>query len=193
MVLGTILSVLAYLVGSLSSAVLVARVFGLPDPRLTGSGNPGATNILRIGGKLPAAVTIFGDMLKGMLPVALAAGMGMGTFGLATVGLAAFLGHIFPIFFHFRGGKGVATMFGVYLAAFPVLAVVMAVVWLVTAAAFRYSSLASLVAAIIGLLGTLLFHANTLLPILAMTVVLVIRHLDNIQLLRIGVEGKIEL
>ena len=191
MIICLILSALAYLIGSLSSAVIVARLLNLPDPRLAGSGNPGATNMLRIGGKVPAILTLLGDLSKGALPVILANYMHLGAFGVTFVGLAAFLGHLFPLFFHFQGGKGVATMFGIYLAAFPTLAITMAIVWLLVAIASRYSSLAALIASSVGLLGVLCWHTSAFLPILLLTIGIFIRHLDNIQRLRLGTENKI--
>ena len=111
-----ILPLLAYLIGSISSAIVVCRIMGLPDPRSSGSNNPGATNVLRLGGKKAAVITLLGDFLKGLLPVLLATAVGASEYGIAGAGLGAFLGHLFPVFFGFQGGKGVATAFGVVLA-----------------------------------------------------------------------------
>jgi len=112
------LCIAGYLMGSISSAILVCRLFGYPDPRTEGSNNPGATNVLRIGGKPAAALTLLGDVLKGVIPVILARSLDMGPFVAALVGTSAFLGHLYPVFFHFQGGKGVATAFGLLFAHF---------------------------------------------------------------------------
>lgn len=139
----------AYLAGSISSAVLVCRLWGLPDPRSDGSGNPGATNVLRIGGKAPAALTLAGDFLKGYLPVLAAVMLSENSWLWALVMLAAFLGHLYPVFFGFAGGKGVATGFGVLFGLSPWLGVASGLTWLLTAAATRYSSLAALTSALL--------------------------------------------
>ena len=141
------LCAVAYLLGSISSAILVCRLFGHPDPRTQGSSNPGATNVLRIAGKPAAALTLLGDVLKGVLPVLAATALGLSPFAVALVGFCAFLGHLFPVFFQFKGGKGVATALGVLVAIQPWLALATAATWLIIAVFFRYSSLASLVAA----------------------------------------------
>jgi len=138
--------ILAYLLGSISSAVLVSKALGLPDPRATGSGNPGATNVLRAGGKFAAALTLLGDVAKGLIPVLLAKVAGVSTPVLALVAIAAFSGHLYPIFFGFKGGKGVATAIGVFIGLAWQLILIFAVVWIAMAAIFRYSSLAALVA-----------------------------------------------
>src|SRR6476661_10851082 len=145
-------ALLAYLVGSLSFAVIVSRAMGLSDPRTYGSGNPGATNVLRSGSKAAAVLTLALDALKGYLPVALvvrfgpAHGMGEGT--VALVALAAFLGHLWPVFFRFKGGKGVATAAGALLGIDPLLGAATLLTWVIIAAFFRYSSLASIVSAV---------------------------------------------
>ena len=141
----------AYLIGSLSFAVIISRFMGLADPRSYGSGNPGATNVLRSGNRVAAVLTLAFDALKGYVPVMVALSyvptLGLGEFTVALVGLAAFLGHLWPVFFRFQGGKGVATAAGVLMALNPGLAVATLLSWVVMAAFFRYSSLASLVAA----------------------------------------------
>jgi len=137
----------AYLIGSVSVAVIVANRTKLPDPRSAGSGNPGATNILRLGGKRAAALTLFGDLIKGTLAIAVARYFSDDTLLWALCGGAVFLGHLYPVFFGFRGGKGVATALGVYLGLGPLAASVLFAVWLLTAAGSRYSSLASLATA----------------------------------------------
>ena len=138
----------AYLVGSIASAIVVCRVMGLPDPRTEGSGNPGATNVLRTAGKTPAALTLAGDVLKGVAPVLLAKGLGLSPAAVALAALAAFLGHLYPLYFGFRGGKGVATALGAVAALSWPVAAAMCALWLVVAAATRYASLASMIAAI---------------------------------------------
>src|SRR6267378_6095840 len=143
---------IAYLVGSLSFAIIVSRAFGLPDPRSYGSRNPGATNVLRMGKKLAALLTLIGDGGKGWLAVFLAAryaaGYGVDATGVAACAFAVFLGHIFPVFFRFRGGKGVSTAGGILLAIHPWLGLATFATWIVIALLFRYSSLAAVVAAI---------------------------------------------
>jgi glycerol-3-phosphate acyltransferase PlsY len=181
-----------YLLGSLSSAIVIAKSFRLTDPRSVGSGNPGATNMLRVGGKPAAAATLVGDVLKGVIPVAVAQPWLSG-WALALVALAAFLGHLYPVFFGFRGGKGVATGLGVYLALAPLLAGLMIATWLVVAAVSRYSSLAALVAAVSAPLWTLWLYPTPPLLILAVVLagLLLWKHNDNIARLRAGTEGKI--
>ncbi|HKY69998.1 MAG TPA: glycerol-3-phosphate 1-O-acyltransferase PlsY, partial [Gammaproteobacteria bacterium] len=142
---------LAYLVGSISSAVLVSRLFGLPDPRQAGSHNPGTTNVLRLGGKWPAALTLLGDVLKGFVPVFIAKIFLINPWGIGLIGLSAFLGHLYPLYFNFVGGKGVATFWGVLMAWYPLLALAFGFTWLLVAFLLRISSLASLVASILSI------------------------------------------
>jgi len=190
-------AVLAYLVGSLSFAVLISRAMGLSDPRSYGSGNPGATNVLRSGNKAAAALTLAFDVLKGYVPVLLVLlygerfGLGEGTVGL--VGLAAFLGHLWPVFFRFQGGKGVATAAGVLLAWNPWLGLATLATWLIVAFFFRYSSLASLVAAVFAPFYQLLFwDFGPLVPaMIVMSLLLVWRHRANIGKLLAGKESKL--
>ncbi|MEK8089919.1 glycerol-3-phosphate 1-O-acyltransferase PlsY [Thermithiobacillus plumbiphilus] len=183
----------AYLIGSITTAVLVARALGLPDPRSQGSGNPGATNVLRLGGRKAAVLTLLGDMFKGILPVLLARGLGADDGTLAAVALAAFLGHLFPVFFGFRGGKGVATGLGIYLALSLLLGLALALVWLAMARLFRISSLAALSAAVAAPLLTwwLLPGRPFLLLSLILAVLLLWRHKDNIQRILAGTEKRI--
>jgi len=184
---------IAYLVGSISSAIIVCRVMGLPDPRSEGSRNPGATNVLRIGGKKAAIITLFGDMLKGVLPVLIARWAGINELGLALVMFAAFLGHLFPIFFRFEGGKGVATALGGMLALCWPVGLSWLVTWVVMAAIFRYSSLAALTASTLApffmwyVSGSLVYAATVGL----MSVILFVRHRSNIVKLLRGEESKI--
>jgi glycerol-3-phosphate acyltransferase PlsY len=188
----------AYLIGSLSFAVVVSRLFGLADPRTYGSKNPGATNVLRSGNKAAAAVTLFGDGFKGWLAVWLAqkfgTQFGIEEGGIALVAIAVFLGHLWPVYFKFVGGKGVATFFGVLLGLNAWLGGAALVTWLVVAYAFRYSSLAALVAAIFApFYYALLFGADDvrLAAVVAMSVLLIYRHGKNIGNLLAGKEGRI--
>ncbi len=187
----------AYLIGSLSFAVLVSRAMGLSDPRHYGSGNPGATNVLRSGNKLAAVLTLLLDAAKGFVPVLLVRlygerfGLGEGT--LALVGLAAFLGHLWPVFFRFHGGKGVATAAGVLLALNPWLGLATLATWLIIAFFFRYSSLASLVAAAFAPFYQLLIWDGgpVAVAIAAMSLLLVWRHRGNLRKLMDGTESRL--
>ncbi len=140
-----LLVVAAYLLGSISSAILVCRIMGLPDPRTQGSNNPGATNVLRIGGKKAAAITLVGDCLKGLIPLLLAHGLAQEPAALAATGLAAFLGHLYPIFFGFQGGKGVATALGVQFGLYWPVGLSVAAIWLFVAKVLKISSLSALI------------------------------------------------
>jgi glycerol-3-phosphate acyltransferase PlsY len=190
---GHILVLVAYLLGSLSSAIIVCRLAGLPDPRSDGSGNPGATNVLRLGGKKPAIVTLAGDMLKGLLPVLLGHALGLAPVLLALVGLAAFLGHLYPVFFRFQGGKGVATALGVLLGLDWVVGLATVATWLAVAFVTRYSSLSALIAT--GLAPVwVAWRFGSLEPAVAcvvMTALLFWRHAGNIRRLAAGEEPKI--
>jgi acyl phosphate:glycerol-3-phosphate acyltransferase len=189
--------VLAYLIGSLSFAVLVSRVMGLADPRTYGSNNPGATNVLRSGNRVAAALTLAGDAIKGYLAVWLAAvygpRFGLGDAGVALVGLAVFLGHLYPVYFRFKGGKGVATAAGVIAALNPWLALATAVTWIIVAVFFRFASLASISAAVFAA-----FYAafgwgfNEVFVVLVVIAALIVyRHRDNIAKLASGKERRI--
>ena len=184
----------AYLVGSISSAILVCRLMGLPDPRSEGSGNPGATNVLRVGGKKAAAITLLGDMLKGLLPVLAANFLNVAPLTLALTGLAAFLGHLYPVFFGFRGGKGVATMLGALFGFSWLVGASTAGTWLLIAKGFKISSLAALIATLLAPFFVWLFMgpSTELIVITAvMTLILFWRHRSNIQRLLSGEEGLI--
>ncbi|ODS98471.1 MAG: glycerol-3-phosphate acyltransferase [Lautropia sp. SCN 69-89] len=194
----SVLAVLgAYLVGSISFAVVISKAMGLADPRSYGSGNPGATNVLRTGNKLAAALTLAGDALKGLVAVlvakALADRFGFGDGTIALVALAAFVGHLFPVFHRFQGGKGVATAAGVLLALKPVLGLGTLATWLLIAFFFRYSSLAALVAAIFAPLWYLfLFGPDAVAAAVAlMSALLIWRHAKNIRNLLAGKESRI--
>ena len=190
-------AVVAYLLGSVSFAIVVSRLFKLDDPRTFGSGNPGATNVLRTGNKKAAALTLLGDCVKGWIPVALAVqfdeALGLGSAGIALVSVAVFAGHLWPVFFRFKGGKGVATALGVLLGLNPLLGLATLVTWVVVAYAFRYSSLAALVAALFApFYYTLLFGVDAIsLAVLIMSALLVWRHRKNIGNLLAGKESRI--
>jgi glycerol-3-phosphate acyltransferase PlsY len=187
----------AYLVGSLSFAVIVSRLMGLADPRSYGSKNPGATNVLRSGNKAAAVLTLVLDALKGYVPVLLALlwrdRLGMSELVIAMVGLAAFLGHLWPVFFRFEGGKGVATAAGVLLALNPHLGLATLVSWVIVAFFLRYSSLASLVAAVFASFYQLLVWGggDLMVAILPMSLLLIWRHAGNIRRLLDGTESRI--
>ena len=192
----------AYLVGSLSFAVIVSRAMGLSDPRTFGSKNPGATNVLRSGSKTAAIVTLFMDAFKGWLPVMLVkwygAAYGLGDGTVALVGLAAFVGHLFPVFFRFEGGKGVATALGVLVATSWILGLATGATWLIIAYFFRYSSLASLVAAVFApvyyIFGDGVAWAmdkNIVFSTTVMSLMLIWRHSENISRLVKGTESKL--
>jgi glycerol-3-phosphate acyltransferase PlsY len=183
----------AYLLGSVSSAIVVCHLAGLPDPRSGGSGNPGATNVLRLGGKKLAAVTLAGDLLKGLLPVLAGHVLGIAPELLVLVGLAAFLGHLFPLFFRFQGGKGVATALGVLLGLDWVVGLATVANWLAVAFATRYSSLSALVATALApaWVGWRFGGVEPALACAAMTALLFWRHAANIRRLVAGTEPKI--
>jgi len=190
---------LAYLLGSISSAIVVSRILRLPDPRGIGSGNPGATNVLRAGSKIAAAWTLIGDVAKGWLPVFIVMQLGTSPgWMVALVGLAAFLGHLYPVYFGFKGGKGVATALGVILALNPLTGLLVILTWLVAAFTLRYSSLAALLAALAApvLLYAVQAHGGQPDPwwvaaVAAMTLLLYARHRTNIQRLIEGTEPRI--
>ena len=190
-----LLPVAAYLAGSLSSAIIVCRVMRLPDPRTAGSHNPGATNVLRLGGPQAAALTLFGDVLKGTVPMAAARLLTDDPMVAALTGVGALLGHLYPLFFGFAGGRGVATAAGVCLALSPPLAGLLLVLWLVMALAFRYSSLAALTAALAAppLTAWLVPGWPYLAMALLLAALLFIRHRDNIRRLLAGEESRIRL
>lgn len=182
-----------YLLGSVSTAIITCRLMGLPDPRSEGSRNPGATNVLRLGGKKAAAITLFGDMLKGLLPVLIALLLGMSDAVIAICGLAAFLGHLYPLYYGFQGGKGVATLLGVLLGMHWLLGLGTIGVWLGMAFTFRYSSLSALVAATASpLLAWFISHSPVISASIALMALLLIwRHRSNIRNLLAGREDKI--
>ncbi len=193
-----VFAVAAYLIGSLSFAVIVSWVFGLPDPHSYGSGNPGATNVLRTGRRLAAALTLAGDCGKGALAVILAkhfaADYGVGMSGIALVAVAVFLGHLYPVFFSFKGGKGVATAIGILCAINLWLGLATFASWLVIMLFFRTVSLASIIAALFApfYTGWLFGTASPLLPgVLAIAALLIYRHKENIRRLLAGTESRV--
>jgi len=189
--------VVAYLIGSISFAVVVSKLMGLPDPHTYGSKNPGATNVLRSGNKTAAVLTLIGDAFKGWLPVwgvgVLAARYGFGEWTLAGAAIAVFLGHLFPVFHRFAGGKGVATALGVLLGISGWLALATLATWLIVAVFFRYSSLAALVSAVFAVFyQILLFGFDAVaLAVIAMAALLIWRHRANIEKLIAGKESRI--
>jgi len=189
-----LLIIAAYLLGSLSSAIIVCRLMGLPDPRTLGSNNPGATNVLRIGGKKAAAVTLLGDMLKGVLPVLTANLMGVTPLILAAVAMAAFLGHLYPIFFRFQGGKGVATALGCQFGLGWQIGGLIALIWLFMAKVVKISSLSALVSMALAPLVVWLFWPEPELVAMQiiMSIILFWRHRSNIQNLLAGSEEAIK-
>ncbi len=188
-----IFTIAGYLLGSVSSAVVVSRLMNLPDPRSEGSGNPGATNVLRLGNKVAAGLTLAGDILKGVLPVLAARWLSDDPLSVALAGTGAFFGHLFPLFFGFKGGKGVATALGVFAAVSLSVAGGLALTWLVVALVFRYSSLAALASAASAPLWTWWLLAAPVYTGLAMllALMLILRHRANIGRLLAGTESKI--
>jgi glycerol-3-phosphate acyltransferase PlsY len=189
-----LLVVSAYLLGSISSAIVVCRAMGLPDPRTEGSNNPGATNVLRIGGKKAAAVTLLGDSLKGLIPMLCAHALGASPPALALTGAAAFLGHLYPVFFGFKGGKGVATALGVQFGLHWLFGAIVAGVWLFMAKVVKISSLSALVSmALAPLVIWWLWPAPELIAMqTGVSLILFWRHRSNIRNLIGGTEGKIK-
>jgi len=183
-----LLAILAYLLGSLSFAILLSRLFGTADPRAQGSGNPGATNMLRLAGRRMAMLTLLGDLLKGLLPVLIAAALGLATQRQAWIGLAAVIGHLYPLYFRFQGGKGVATAAGMLLGLYPPAALLAAAAWLLTFVLTRTSSLAALIATPLTLPLLAWQRPEALLPMSALTVLIVWRHRGNLRDLFAGRE-----
>lgn len=181
----------AYLLGSVSSAVLICRLFRLPDPRDSGSGNPGATNVLRIGGRGAAALVLVCDILKGMLPVWISYFLGINPFLLGIIGIAACLGHIYPLFFHFRGGKGVATALGALAPIGWDLSGMLIASWLVVAVLCGYSSLASIITALVAPMFTWWVKPQYTMPVAMLSCLIILRHHENVRRLLDGKEYKI--
>lgn len=185
--------VLAYLAGSISSAILICKIQHLPDPRDVGSHNPGATNVLRSTNKLTAAFVLFFDVIKGAIPVWGAYFLGIEPLYIGFIGVAACLGHMFPIFFGFKGGKAVATAFGVLLPLGFTLGGLLIGTWLIVAKLTRYSSLAAIVTVSLAPLYTWMIKPIYVIPVLMLSALVIMRHKDNIQRLLKGTENKISV
>lgn len=186
-------AVLAYLIGSISTAIITCKIMGLEDPRKTGSNNPGATNVLRHGGKKAAIITLLGDMLKGLIPVLLIIQLQADTLTIAMVGVSALLGHIFPVYYGFKGGKGVATYYGVILGINWLVGLIVLAIWLSVAALLKISSLSALVSAFFT--PIILWHFSQSIELTSAAVLMSIlvfwRHKNNIRSLLQGSEEKI--
>jgi glycerol-3-phosphate acyltransferase PlsY len=184
---------LAYLIGSISTAIITCKIMGLADPRTTGSHNPGATNVLRHGGKKAGIITLTGDMLKGLIPVLIVSQFQTDALSIAIVGLSAFLGHLFPVYYGFKGGKGVATYYGVIFGINWLVGLIAVSIWLTVAVLMKISSLSALIS--ISATPFILWyfsHSVELTSVVAVMSILVIwRHQSNIRFLLQGTEGKI--
>jgi glycerol-3-phosphate acyltransferase PlsY len=185
-----LLAILAYLLGSLSFAILLSRLAGGPDPRASGSGNPGATNMLRVAGKKLAVMTLLGDLLKGLLPILIAKLFGLSLHQQAWIGLAAVVGHLYPLYFRFRGGKGVATAAGMLLGLYPPAALLALAAWALVFLLTRTSSLASLIATPLTLPLLAWQQPAALLPACVLTGLIVWRHRHNLRDLFAGRERR---
>jgi len=183
-----LLAILAYLLGSLSFAILLSRMTGNPDPRMSGSGNAGATNMLRLAGKKLAILTLLGDLCKGLLPVLVASAAGLSLQDQAWVGVCAVIGHLFPLYFRFRGGKGLSTAAGLLLGLYPPAALMAVCAWLLTFYLTRTSSLAALIATPLTLPLLAWQEPAALLPMCALTGMIVWRHRGNLRDLFAGRE-----
>lgn len=194
MLTGAVVVTLAYLLGSLSSAIIVCRLMGLPDPRTEGSNNPGATNVLRIGGKKAAALTLAGDSLKGVIPMVACHLLDVPVLVFALAGLAVFLGHLYPVFFGFQGGKGVATALGVQFGLYWPIGATVGLVWLLMAKVVKISSLSALVAMAVAPLAVWYFWpaAELVAMQLVTSAILFWRHRSNIRNLLSGTESRIK-
>lgn len=192
-ILSYLLLILAYLLGSISTAILTCKTMGLPDPRTVGSNNPGATNVLRYGGKKAAALTLIGDLFKGLIPVLIAKLAGMDNLWITLIGIAAFLGHLYPIYFKFQGGKGVATAFGVYLGINGLAGLLIIGTWLFIAKILKISSFSALIATLLAPLYFYLITHDTpiTLGMVLVTILIYWRHRSNIQNIIAGTEDKI--
>jgi glycerol-3-phosphate acyltransferase PlsY len=187
------MTLVGYLVGSISSAILICKLLGLPDPRTTGSNNPGATNVLRISNKLTAASVLVFDVLKGTIPVWSAYFLGIEPIYLGVIAVATCLGHMYPVFFHFQGGKAVATAFGVLLPLGLGLSAALIGTWLLVAKLTRYSSLAAIVTVMLAPLYTWWLKPLYVTPVIMISMLIVFRHQANIIRLLKGKESKISL
>ena len=186
----TLLVIFAYLLGSISTAIVTCKLMGLPDPRTEGSENPGATNVHKIGGKKAAVITLFGDLLKGLIPVLIGRFFGADELTLSLIALAAFIGHLYPVFFGFKGGKGVATAFGVILGISLPVAVAMLIVWLSVYYLFKISSLGALSTALVTPLFFYYIDGSVIYTVMSglLSAMLILRHKSNIEKLINGME-----
>lgn len=192
-ILPLVLIIVAYLLGSISTAIVASKLFNFSDPRLSGSKNPGTTNVLRLGGKPAAAFTLLGDMLKGLIPVVIAKSLGFADSWIVLIAIAAFLGHLFPLYYGFKGGKGVATAMGVFVGINPIIGLAVLATWASAAFAFNISSLAALIAC---LLAPFYFYFVTQsaafgIGLLSITALIYWKHIPNIQKLLMGTENRI--
>lgn len=185
--------ILAYLIGSLSFAIIVAKLMRFPDPRTTGSGNAGATNMLRVSGKQAAFYVLLGDTLKGLIAILIARFLDIHGVSLAFVALVVVIGHVFPLYFKFKGGKGIATMLGAFLGLSFWVGLFLIAIWLIVVYLFHYSSVATLASAIPAPMCMMVdAHADYFFPVLLITIFIVWNHRENIQRLRKGAEKKIQ-
>jgi glycerol-3-phosphate acyltransferase PlsY len=186
--------ILAYLIGSIPSAIVTCKIMGLPDPRKLGSKNPGATNVLRIGGKTAAIITLLGDVLKAVIVVLIAKRLKFSGFDLCLITFAVFVGHLYPIFYSFKGGKGVATAFGCIISLSLPVGIACVLTWLLCAAVFRYSSLAAIITAALAPIYTIYYtNIDYTILVCAIGLLIIYRHQNNIRNLIIGREAKIVL
>ena len=192
-ILPILVIIAAYLFGSISTAIIASKLFKFPDPRTNGSENPGTTNVLRLGGKIPAAFTLLGDMLKGLLPIVIAKAIGLDDFWIVCVAIASCLGHIFPLYYGFKGGKGVATAMGVYLAINPIVGLAVLATWLSAAFAFNMSSVAAMIATLFAPFYFYLVTGSGAygFGLLIITALIYWKHIPNIQRLLMGIESTI--
>lgn len=185
------LCIFSYLVGSVSTAILICKIFSYPDPRGEGSNNPGATNVLRIAGKFPALLTLAGDVAKGVIPILIGRWLLKDDYILGMMGFCAFLGHLFPIYFNFEGGKGVATALGVITTLSWPIGLAVMLIWLIVAVLSKISSLSALVSWALAPLLVYLNQEQFFYPVTAMSLFLILRHHENIKKLLNGTESKI--
>lgn len=190
---GIIMIVVGYLLGSINTGILVAKYLKFPDPRTGGSGNAGANNMLRMAGKNAALITLIGDALKGFLAVAIARLVGVHGFTLGVVAIAAMIGHIYPLFFKFKGGKGVATAIGGILAINFLTGLIAVIAWIIVLLVFRFASLASIAAIICAPLFAAFVHGGYYVALLIMAAIVIWRHWDNIDRLMKHQEDKVDL
>ncbi len=186
-----LLIISSYLIGSLSSSIIVCKILRLPDPRTTGSKNAGATNISRFASKKVTFVVLFADILKGVIAIAIAEYFLLETLFINIISIAVVLGHIFPIFFNFRGGKGIATFFGVLIILSPTLSIIALISWILVILLFKYSSLASIVSTIVVAIFSYFISYDNFIGLTILSLLLIIKHQENIVRLIKGKENKI--